>query len=107
MELFCFWHLVCIYQFSINLLNFLKMKKTILAVAFMAVAMVSCQDKTKDKVEDATEAVGTEIEATTEAAGDAIDSTATEVAEDAKEAVEAGAEKVEETAKEVKDAAKK
>ena len=38
------------------------MKKTILAVAFMAVAMVSCQDKTKDKLEDAKEAVGAEVE---------------------------------------------
>lgn len=83
------------------------MKKTILAVAFMAVAMVSCQDKTKTEVDEAATAIGTEVEATTETAGDAIDTTAGAVKEGVKDGVEAGAEKVEEVAKEVKEEAKK
>jgi len=82
------------------------MKKTILAVAFMAVAMVSCQDKTKTEVDEAATAIGTEAVATTETVGEAIDSTAGEVKEDVKDGVEAGAEKVEEGAKEVKEAVK-
>jgi len=83
------------------------MKKTILAAAFMAVAMVSCQDKTKEKVEDATEAVGTE-------AGEKIDTLAqkTEEAVDttkakAGEALEKAGEKTKEAGKELKEAAKK
>ena len=83
------------------------MKKTILAVAFMAIAMVSCQDKTKDKVEDAAGAVGTEVEqkvdTLTTKAGEVIDTTQAK----AGEALEKGAEKMDAAGKEMKEAAKK
>lgn len=82
------------------------MKKTILAVAFMAVAMVSCQDK-KAEVGQEVDSLKTEIEATTEETVDAIDSTATEAKKDVKDAAAAGAEKVEEVAKDAKEELKK
>ena len=72
------------------------MKKVILALALVSTfAFVSCKESTEDKVEDATEAVGTEIETATEDAVDAIDSTATEIGND----MEEGAEKMEEAVK--------
>jgi hypothetical protein len=72
------------------------MKKVILALAFVStLAFVSCKESTEDKIEDATEAVGTEIETATENAVDAIDSTATEVGNDMKD----GAEKMKEAVK--------
>ena len=83
------------------------MKKTILAAVFMAVAMVSCQDKTKEKVEDATEAVETE-------AGEKMDTVAQKTEEvvdttkaKAGEALEKAGEKTKEAGKELKEAAKK
>ncbi|WP_396167544.1 hypothetical protein [Flavobacterium sp.] len=83
------------------------MKKTILAVAFMAVAMVSCQDKTKDKVEDATEAVGTEMEqkidTVAEKAEGVVDTTKAKVGE----ALEKAGEKTKEAGEKLKEAAKK
>ncbi|WP_338378425.1 hypothetical protein [uncultured Flavobacterium sp.] len=67
------------------------MKKVILALAFIStLAFVSCKESTEDKVEEATEAVGNDIETATENAVDAIDSTATEVGND----IEAGVEKM-------------
>lgn len=78
------------------------MKKTILAVAFMAIAMVSCQDKTKEKVEDAGEAVGTEMEQKVDTlatkAGEAVDTTKAK----AGEALEKVGEKAKEAGKEMK-----
>jgi predicted small secreted protein len=72
------------------------MKKAILALALVStLAFVSCKETTEDKIEDATEAVGTEMEEETENVIDAIDSTATEVGNDMKE----GAEKIEEAVK--------
>lgn len=69
------------------------MKKAILALAFVStLAFVSCKESTQDKVEDATEAVGNDIETAAENTADAIDSTATEVAND----IEAGVEKLDE-----------
>jgi hypothetical protein len=67
------------------------MKKAILALAFVStLAFVSCKETTQDKVEDATEAVGNDIETAAENTVDAIDSTATEVGND----IEAGVEKM-------------
>jgi len=68
------------------------MKKAILALAFVStLAFVSCKESTEDKVEDATEAVGNDIETATENAVDAVDSTATEIGND----IEEGAENLE------------
>ncbi|WP_320815397.1 hypothetical protein [Flavobacterium sp.] len=76
------------------------MKKAILALAFVStLAFVSCKESTEDKVEDATEAVGAEMEEATENAIDAMDSTATEVGNDMKEGAEKMGEKVEEAVK--------
>ena len=72
------------------------MKKTILALAFVStLAFVSCKETTEDKIEDATEVVGNEMEEETENVIDAIDSTAAEVGNDMKE----GAEKIDEAVK--------
>ena len=83
------------------------MKKTILAVAFMAVAMVSCQDKTKEKVEDATQAVGTEVEqkmdTVAEKAENVVDTTKAKTGE----ALEKAGEKTKEAGEKLKEAAKK
>lgn len=83
------------------------MKKTILTLAFMAIAMVSCQDKTKEKVEDATQAVGTEMEAKMDTvaakANAAIDSTQAKAAN----ALEKGAAKMDAAAEKMKEASKK
>jgi gas vesicle protein len=74
------------------------MKKVILALAFVStLSFVSCKESTEEKVEDATEAVGNEIETAAENTADAIDSTATKVGND----IEEGAEKVEEKVEEV------
>jgi gas vesicle protein len=76
------------------------MKKVILALAFVStLAFVSCKESTEEKVDEATEAVGTEIETKTEDAVDAIDSTATEVGNDIKEGAEEMSDKVEEAVK--------
>ena len=45
------------------------MKKTLLALAFVGALMVSCKEKTEDKVDEAVDAVGTEMT-------EAVDSTA-------------------------------
>ena len=43
------------------------MKKVILALAFVStLAFVSCKESTEDKIEDATEAVGNDIETATD-----------------------------------------
>ena len=58
------------------------MKKVFLSLALVAsLLVVSCKESTQDKVEDATEAVGTEVETAAEKTADAIDSTATETGE--------------------------
>lgn len=80
------------------------MKKLFLSLAVVAaMTVVSCKQSTDEKVEDATEAVGHDMENDMHDAGDAIDSTATEVGNDIKDATQEGAAKVEETAKEVKN----
>ena len=80
------------------------MKKLFVSLAVVAaLTVVSCKETTEDKVEDATEAVGNDMEEGMHDAGHAIDSTATEVGNDIKDATKEGAEKVEETAKEVKN----
>lgn len=65
------------------------MKKAILTLALVSsLAFFSCKESTQDKVEDATEAVGEDIETATENTIDAIDSTATEVGEDIENGVD-------------------
>lgn len=82
------------------------MKKTILAVAFVAIAMVSCDPK-KNNTGDPVEAPGTEV-------GEQIDTVAQKTEEvvdttkaKAGEALEKAGKETEEAGKEVKEAAKK
>lgn len=83
------------------------MKKTILTLAFMAVAMISCQDKTKNKIEDASQAVGAEVgqkmDTVSTKVETAIDSTQSKTAK----VLEKGAEKLDKAADKLKEAAKK
>lgn len=83
------------------------MKNTILALAFMAIAMVSCQDKTKEKIEDAREAVGAEVDQKMDTATDkvekAIDSTQSKTGQ----ILEKGAEKLNKAAGKLEEASKK
>ncbi len=83
------------------------MKKTILAVAFMAVAMVSCQDKTKDKVEDATQAVGTEMEQKMDTVAEKTETAVDTTKAKAGEALEKAGEETKEAGEKLKEAAKK
>jgi PBP1b-binding outer membrane lipoprotein LpoB len=83
------------------------MKKTILAVAFMAVVMVSCQDKTKDKVEDATQEVGTEMEQKTDTVTEKTESVIDTAKVKAGEALEKAGEEAKEAGEKLKEAAKK
>lgn len=82
------------------------MKKIILSLV-LATLLFSCKEETKEKVKDATNAVGSEmkesLDSVKEKAEKAIDSTKMK----AKGIIVKGAEKVEEGAKKVKEAAKK
>jgi len=72
------------------------MKKFILTLACMTTLLiVSCKESTQDKVEETTEAVGEDIETTTEDAIDAIDSTTTEVGNDIEKGVDEAKEEIE------------
>ncbi|MGX7667113.1 hypothetical protein [Flavobacterium pedocola] len=83
-----------------------KMKKTLLALAFVGALMVSCKEKTEEKMDEAADAAATEMTQAVDSAaadmGAAVDSAAAKTGE----AVEAGAAKVEAGAKEMKEEAK-
>ncbi|WP_333810446.1 hypothetical protein [Flavobacterium sp.] len=83
------------------------MKKIFLGIA-LATTMLSCQEETKEKVKEASEAVGTDLKQAADSAKvkakKAIDSS--KVGEKAKNIIAIGAEKVEEGAKKVKESVK-
>ncbi|MGH2664473.1 hypothetical protein [Flavobacterium sp.] len=83
------------------------MKKTLLALAFVGALMVSCKEKTEEKVDAAADAVGTEMSDAVDSTAAAVDKVADSTAAKVEDAVKEGAAKVEEGAKEVKDAVKK
>jgi F0F1-type ATP synthase membrane subunit b/b' len=83
------------------------MRKTILAVAFMVVAMVSCQDKTKDKLEDAREAVGSEVEQKMDTVAEKVETAIDSTQSKTGKILEKGAEKLDNAADKLKEAAKK
>ncbi|GAB3710681.1 hypothetical protein GCM10028861_03760 [Flavobacterium koreense] len=85
------------------ILIFKKMKKTILAVAFMAVAMVSCGDKKVEGEPTVGTEIGEKIDTVAQKTEEVIDTTQAK----AGEALEEGAEKLDEAGKELKEAAKK
>ncbi len=84
------------------------MKRIILSLA-IAVLVMSCKEETKEKVKEASKAVGADIKQAADSAKvkakKVLDSS--KVGEKAKEIVAKGAEKVEEGAKKVKESAKK
>lgn len=83
------------------------MKKIFLGIA-LATTMLSCQEETKEKVKEASEAVGTDLKQAADSAKvkakKAIDSS--KVGEKAKNIIAIGAEKMEEGAKKVKESVK-
>jgi len=83
------------------------MRKTILTVAFMLAVLSSCQDKTKEKIDDATEAVGTEIEQKVDTAKAKVDTAIDTVQSKTGKALEKGAEKIDDAADKLKEDAKK
>jgi PBP1b-binding outer membrane lipoprotein LpoB len=66
------------------------MKKTLLGLVLMgALFVVSCKEKTtEEKVEDAVESVGNDIEKTAEEAGDAIENAVDETGQAIENAVD-------------------
>lgn len=83
------------------------MKKIILAIAFIAVAMVSCHDKTKDKIEDAKEAVGAEVEQKMDTVNEKVEKVIDSTQSKTGKILEKGAEKLNEAAYKLKEASKK
>lgn len=83
------------------------MKKIFLGIA-LATTMLSCQEETKEKVKEASEAVGTDLKQAADSAKvkakKAIDSS--KEGEKAKNIIAIGAEKMEEGAKKVKESVK-
>lgn len=82
------------------------MKKTLLTLAFVSALLISCKEKTEDKVDEAADAVGTEMSEAVDSAAIKMDAAADSAAVKVENAVEAGAAKVEEAAKDVKESAK-
>jgi hypothetical protein len=83
------------------------MRKTLLTVAFILVAMVSCQDKTKEKMEDATEAVGTEMDTAVAKVDTTVTTAVDTLQSKTGKALEKGAEKMDKAAADLKKDAKK
>ena len=79
------------------------MKKTILALAFMAVVMVSCGDKKVEGEPTVGTEIGEKIDTVAQKTEEVIDTTQAKEGE----ALEEGAEKLDEAGKELKEAAKK
>lgn len=71
------------------------MKKTLLALAFVGALMVSCKEKTEEKIDDAADAAATEMNETVDSAAAAMEATA----DTATAKVEAAAEEAKEEIK--------
>jgi|GEM_PF-2481902 len=82
------------------------MKKTILAVAFVAIAMVSCDPK-KNNTGDPVEAPETEVEQKIDTAAQKTEEVVDTTKAKAGEALEKAGKETEEAGKELKEAAKK
>jgi len=85
--------------------------KTIFVTLVFLVSLVSCKPETKEKLDDAKNAIGTEIKETIDSATikaeTVIDSTHIKVKSKVDTLVAKGAQKVEEAAKKVKESVKK
>lgn len=86
------------------------MKKIIISLALASIILVSCQEKTKEKLEDAKEAIGTEVEQKMDTFGKKIDTLGHKIeiaADSLKSKTKKATEKIEEGAKKVKESVKK
>ncbi len=82
------------------------MKKLILSLA-LTTLLISCKEETKDKVQDASEAIASDVKEVVDSAAIKAEAKLDTVKAKTKTVIEKGAEKVEEGAKKVKEAAKK
>lgn len=83
------------------------MKKSLLALAFVGALMVSCKEKTEEKMDEAAGAAATEMTQAVDTAAAKVEATADTAAAKVEDAAAAGAAKVEAAAKEVKEEVKK
>ncbi len=82
------------------------MKKIILSLA-LTTLLISCKEETKDKVQDASEAITSDVKEVADSAKIKAETTFDTIKAKTKTVIEKGAEKVEEGAKKVKEATKK
>lgn len=83
------------------------MKKTILTVAFVAIAMVSCKDNTKEKMEDASDAIKTEVAQEMDTLADKAETAADSAKAKTAKVLEKSAEKIDKAAEKLKTDSKK
>ena len=83
------------------------MKKTILTVGFVAIAMVSCKDNTKEKMEDASDAIKTEVSQEMDTLADKAETAADSAKAKTAKVLEKSAEKIDKAAEKLKTDSKK
>ena len=83
------------------------MKKTLLSLVCIAALMVSCKDETKAKIDEAKDAVGTELEAKIDTATVKMDKAVDTLQSKTSKVLEKGAAKLDQAADKMKEAAKK
>lgn len=83
------------------------MKKIILAIAFVALTVVSCQQKTKEEVNEATEAIGNDIDQKMDTAATKIDTAIDSAQIKTARALDKGADKIKEGANNMKESVNK
>jgi hypothetical protein len=87
--------------------NTLIMRKIILGLAFLAVVTVSCKEETKEKLDEAKEAVTSEVEEKIDTATVKVEKAVDTLQAKTSKVLEKGAEKLDKAADKMKEAAKK
>jgi cell division protein ZapA (FtsZ GTPase activity inhibitor) len=83
------------------------MRKVFLGLVVLALISVSCKDETKEKIEEANEAVGAEIEEKMDTASVQIEKAMDTLQSKTGDVLEKGAEKLDKAAEDMKEAAHK
>ena len=83
------------------------MRKVFLGLMILALISVSCKDETKEKIEEANEAVGAEMEEKMDSASVQIDKAMDTLKSKTGDVLEKGAEKLNKAADDLKEAAHK
>ena len=83
------------------------MRKVFLGLMILALISVSCKDETKEKIEEANETVGAEMEEKMDSASVQIDKAMDTLESKTGEVLEKGAEKLNKAADDLKEAAHK